>query len=175
MASISSIPSLTSSAASFSGLKFPSDELHYLRSRVNFRPIRVSAGSANSTAERTSSSSRIASPGSLYEVLGIENGASFGEIKSAYRKLARVLHPDVAAEDQKENRAYEFMKIQEAYETLSDPEKRSEYDRSLFREARPMSSSPYMKSASVATVASYAAASGFFRSPRRGWETDQCW
>ncbi|XP_065880212.1 chaperone protein dnaJ 11, chloroplastic-like [Euphorbia lathyris] len=174
MASISSIPSLTSSAATFAGLKFPSDELHSLPSRINFRPLRISAACANSTAERTSSS-RITSPGSLYEVLEIQNGASFGEIKSAYRKLARVLHPDVAAVGQKENRAYEFMKIHEAYETLSDPEKRSEYDHSLFREARPMSSSPYMKSASAATVASYAAASGFCRSPRRRWETDQCW
>ncbi|XP_065880495.1 chaperone protein dnaJ 11, chloroplastic-like [Euphorbia lathyris] len=173
MASISSIPSLTSSSAHFSGMKFPADGLHPLPSRVNFRPVRVSAACANSTAERTSS--RIASPGSLYEVLEIQNGASFGEIKSAYRKLARVLHPDVAAEGEKENRAYEFMKIQEAYETLSDPEKRSEYDRSLFREARPMSSSPYMKSASAATVASYAAGSGFCRSSRRRWETDQCW
>ncbi|WCJ35091.1 Chaperone protein DnaJ [Euphorbia peplus] len=164
---MASISSPTSSAANFAGIIFSSGNLPP-PSRVNFRPLRASA-SSSTTTERTFSG--IASPGSLYEVLGIQTGASFGEIKSAYRKLARVFHPDV---HHKENGAYEFIKIQEAYETLSDPEKRSEYDRSMFGGVGLVGlSSPYMTSATAATMASYAAATGF--SPRRRWETDQCW
>lgn len=164
---MASISFLSSSAAHFSGVKLTSDELHSLPSQVNFRTLRVSAACATSTAGRASFS-RI---GSFYKVLGIQTGASIGEIKSAYRKLARVLHPDVAAEGQKESRAFEFIRIHEAYETLSDPAKRADYDRLLFRPMR----APYMASANAATVARYAAASGFSLSPRRRWETDQCW
>ncbi|WCJ35090.1 Chaperone protein DnaJ [Euphorbia peplus] len=169
---MASISSLTSSAAHFAGIQFSSGDLHHLPSRVTLRPLRVSAACATATSTATSSS-HIATAGSLYEVLGIHTGASSGEIKSAYRKLARVCHPDV---HHKENGAYEFMKIQEAYETLSDPEKRSKYDRSMFRGVGAVRlSSPYMTSVTAATMASYAAANGFSRSPRRRWETDQCW
>jgi molecular chaperone DnaJ len=61
-----------------------------------------------------------------YEVLGVGRGASAEEIKSAFRKLARQYHPDVNKEPDAEDR---FKEINEAFAVLSDPEKRSAYDR----------------------------------------------
>lgn len=61
-----------------------------------------------------------------YEVLGVERTASADEIKRAFRKLARKHHPDASKdEDGAEAR---FKEINEAYEVLSDPEKREKYD-----------------------------------------------
>ena len=61
-----------------------------------------------------------------YETLGLAKSASADEIKSAFRKLARKHHPDLA----KDKKAAEekFKEINEAYEVLSDPEKRKKYD-----------------------------------------------
>jgi DnaJ-class molecular chaperone len=62
---------------------------------------------------------------SHYETLGLQKNASKDEIKTAYHKLAKVYHPDKnTGNDAKEK----FQKIQEAYETLSDDEKRAQYD-----------------------------------------------
>ncbi|MCP9799918.1 DnaJ C-terminal domain-containing protein [Synechococcus sp. RedBA-s] len=60
-----------------------------------------------------------------YETLGIERGERDEEIKKAYRRLARQYHPDISKEPGAEDR---FKEISEAYETLSDPEKRQAYD-----------------------------------------------
>ncbi|KAK7307480.1 hypothetical protein VNO77_40587 [Canavalia gladiata] len=132
--------------------------------RVRSRPI-VAFATATATAEARSSwteqpkSSYLnSSCSSLYEILGIPAGASNQEIKSAYRRLARVCHPDVAAIDRKNSSADDFMKIHAAYSTLSDPDKRANYDRSLFRRQRPLST-----------------ASMFSGYTSRNWETDQCW
>ncbi|MGA9946564.1 MAG: molecular chaperone DnaJ [Candidatus Cybelea sp.] len=62
-----------------------------------------------------------------YEVLGVARGASSDEIKQAYRKLAREHHPDVARDKSKAE--HRFKEINEAYEVLSDPNKRAQYDR----------------------------------------------
>ncbi|PON70713.1 Terminal organelle assembly protein [Parasponia andersonii] len=127
------------------------------RTGIGFRGrISVSASRA-STVERAGS--RIASTSSLYEVLGIRMGATCQEIKTAYRRLARVVHPDVAvANGQRGGQASadEFMKIHEAYSTLSDPDRRADYDRRLFGQQ-------------------WAATSGFSGGRPRTWETDQCW
>ncbi|MDP4245552.1 MAG: J domain-containing protein [Bacteroidota bacterium] len=61
-----------------------------------------------------------------YKVLGIKKDASADEIKNAYRKLARKLHPDLNPNDKEANR--KFQQINEANEVLSDPEKRKKYD-----------------------------------------------
>ncbi|MDR2973692.1 MAG: molecular chaperone DnaJ [Propionibacteriaceae bacterium] len=61
-----------------------------------------------------------------YGVLGVPKDASEEDIKKAYRKLAMKYHPDVATE---ENSVEKFKQIGEAYEVLSDPQKRSMYDR----------------------------------------------
>lgn len=62
-----------------------------------------------------------------YEVLGVARDASGDEIKAAYRKLARRHHPDVS--DDKSDAELRFKAINEAYEVLSDPNKRAQYDR----------------------------------------------
>jgi molecular chaperone DnaJ len=61
-----------------------------------------------------------------YEVLGVAKGASKDEIKKAYRRLARQYHPDVSKEPEAEAK---FKEVNEAYEILSDEQKRSVYDR----------------------------------------------
>ncbi|HRJ73481.1 MAG TPA: J domain-containing protein [Terrimicrobiaceae bacterium] len=61
-----------------------------------------------------------------YETLGVAKTASQDEIKSAFRKLARKFHPDTAQD--KKTAEEKFKEINEAYEVLSDPEKRKKYD-----------------------------------------------
>ncbi|PWA88186.1 dnaJ domain-containing protein [Artemisia annua] len=114
----------------------------------------VSAHFATATLNTTISST----PSSLYEVLGIQMGADKVEIKAAYRKLARIYHPDVGNDD---SSADEFMKVHSAYATLSDPGKRADYDRTLF--VRPKMT---VRGSSSVGYAGYTG---------RRWETDQCW
>ena len=57
-----------------------------------------------------------------YEILGVDKGASADDIKKAFRRLARKHHPDTGGTEEK------FKEINEAYEVLSDPEKRQQYD-----------------------------------------------
>lgn len=60
-----------------------------------------------------------------YEVLGLSKGASEDEIKKAYRKLSKKYHPDINKEPDAEEK---FKEVSEAYEILSDPQKRAAYD-----------------------------------------------
>ncbi|XP_010467587.1 PREDICTED: chaperone protein dnaJ 11, chloroplastic-like [Camelina sativa] len=99
---------------------------------------------------------------SLYEILDIPAGSTIQEIKSAYRRLARIYHPDAAGSSRSNSStADEFMKIHAAYCTLSDPEKRAVYDRRtmLLSRRRPLT-------VGVSGCGSYGG---------RNWETDQCW
>lgn len=62
----------------------------------------------------------------FYEVLGVSKGASEDEIKRAYRKLAKQYHPDLHPGDT--NAEAKFKEVNEAYEVLSDPDKKARYD-----------------------------------------------
>lgn len=69
----------------------------------------------------------MASKRDYYEVLGVDKNASEAEIKKAYRKLAKKYHPD-ANPNNKEEAEEKFKEASEAYEVLSDQNKRSTYD-----------------------------------------------
>lgn len=117
---------------------------------------------------------RKSKPLNHYEVLKVKHNASQTEIKTAYRALAKIYHPDVAAvaakhpEESLDGR--DFIEIHKAYVTLSDRAAREKYDLTLrigSRQRQPLGYS------------SYCAPGGYSRwtgsySTRR-WETDQCW
>jgi DnaJ-class molecular chaperone len=64
-----------------------------------------------------------------YDILGVPHGASDAEIRSAYRKLALQTHPDKqTTEEARQSATHRFAKISNAYELLSDPAQRQEYD-----------------------------------------------
>ncbi|KAJ8899276.1 hypothetical protein K2173_018250 [Erythroxylum novogranatense] len=65
----------------------------------------------------------------LYGLLGISESGTLLEIKQAYKQLARKYHPDVSPPNLKDNYTKRFIEVQEAYETLSDPDRRASYDR----------------------------------------------
>ncbi|HEY3758291.1 MAG TPA: molecular chaperone DnaJ [Solirubrobacteraceae bacterium] len=71
--------------------------------------------------------SRASTPRDPYEVLGVSREATEQEVKKSFRRLARELHPDVNAHDPQAEE--KFKEAAEAYEILSDPERRATYDR----------------------------------------------
>ncbi|KAG0448535.1 hypothetical protein HPP92_027781 [Vanilla planifolia] len=130
--------------------------------RVSLAPSRLPLSSPL-TAAADASAAPEASP-SLYEVLDLSENATAGEIKAAYRRLARSCHPDAAdAAGRRGDSSKEFIRIRSAYSTLSDPAKRAKYDREvlalrLLSQRYPPQNHRF---------------SG--HSSRRTWETDQCW
>jgi curved DNA-binding protein len=75
--------------------------------------------------------------GNFYESLQLNHGASSTEVTRAFRRLAKQYHPDLAPAWMRDGRF--FLRIKEAYETLSDPEKRRTYDQGLARRKFPVS------------------------------------
>ncbi|KAL2463377.1 Chaperone protein dnaJ 20 [Forsythia ovata] len=65
---------------------------------------------------------------SFYDLLGISGTCSLIEIKQAYKQMARKYHPDVSPPGRAEEYTQRFIRVQEAYETLSDPRRRELYD-----------------------------------------------
>lgn len=98
---------------------------------------------------------------SLYEVLRVKHNASQREIKTAYRTLAKLYHPDATSRFMDSSIAMytdgrDFIEIHNAYATLSDPDARAVYDFNLNVGSKRRLSTEI-----------------FYRSRR--WETDQCW
>ncbi|KAL8485524.1 hypothetical protein ACS0TY_027711 [Phlomoides rotata] len=85
-----------------------------------------SSGSYNSPCQRRGTRLIVRAARDYYSVLGVSKNSSKSEIKTAYRKLARSYHPDVNKEAGAEDK---FKEISNAYEVLSDDEKRSIYDK----------------------------------------------
>jgi curved DNA-binding protein CbpA len=74
----------------------------------------------------------------LYDVLGVAKGASAADIKKAYRRLAKKLHPDANKKDPKA--AAKFAELNAAYEVLGDDKKRAAFDRGeIDAEGKPRS------------------------------------
>ncbi|KAK1392916.1 J domain-containing protein [Heracleum sosnowskyi] len=164
--------SLFSSSSSFhiltcSGPKFAAPAVP---SSVRLRTSHtVSAVSSTANASRSGYYNlhihqSVSTNASLYDILGIQMGASHREIKTAYRSLARVMHPDVVSSNgQGDSSAEAFLRISAAYTTLSDAHKRAEYDLQMSRTRSPY----YSTSAVNSRYNGYTS--------QRSWETDQCW
>ncbi|KAM0943043.1 putative DnaJ domain, Chaperone J-domain superfamily [Dioscorea sansibarensis] len=92
----------------------------------------------------------------LYEVLRVRETATAGEIKAAYRALAKRFHPDLG--NGKDGNEMDFVEINRAYATLSDPLERAKYD---------------SETRKVGFGFGYRGERRF--QSQRTWETDQCW
>ncbi|XP_061353274.1 chaperone protein dnaJ 11, chloroplastic-like [Gastrolobium bilobum] len=126
--------------------------------RLSIRSVAAEAGPVVTYSRRPAASH--------YEVLRVEKDASPTEIKSAYRSLAKLYHPDAVLRRSPETDGGDFIEICNAYETLSDPSARAMYDLSL-AVARGGRNRPFSAPMSLNRD------SGFY--PTRKWETDQCW
>ena len=98
------------------------------RTRTRFGSLR--AGATNTLNDGLA---KPISEMSLYELLGIPETVTLPEIKQAYKQLARKYHPDVSPPEKMHEYTERFIRVQEAYETLSDPRKRAIYDRDMAR------------------------------------------
>ncbi|CAN1131079.1 Chaperone protein dnaJ 20, chloroplastic [Linum perenne] len=119
-------PTLTFNSNSH-GLAFTSHTDNFTlrrRSRRPITPIRASAAAAES-------SSMYVTTDNFYDLLEIPATVTAPEIKQAYRKLARKYHPDVSPPEKAEEYTKQFLRVQEAYETLSDPRSKAQYDMDL--------------------------------------------
>ncbi|KAL0443226.1 UNVERIFIED_CONTAM: Chaperone protein DnaJ [Sesamum latifolium] len=109
---------------------------------------------------------------SLYEVLRVRQNASQVEIKTAYRTLAKLHHPDATSRFMDSSVSStadgrDFIEIQNAYETLSDPDARAVYDSNLNVNSR--------RRWNTAGLSGYGSPSTTRFHRTRRWETDQCW
>ncbi|KAK3416946.1 chaperone protein dnaJ 20, chloroplastic [Eucalyptus grandis] len=115
---------------------FPSARTHghraFLPTRVRFGAVRCAAGRIDDGAVADAARCS-AAEASFYDLLGIPESGTLPEIKQAYKQLARKYHPDVSPPGRVEEYTQRFIRVQEAYETLSDPRRRAVYDRDLAR------------------------------------------
>ncbi|KAL8142129.1 hypothetical protein V2J09_015161 [Rumex salicifolius] len=147
-----------------------STSLHFSRRAYS---VRCSAATVDDFS-RCLVESRHATPASLYEVLKVKQNASPADIKKAYRRLAKIHHPDAASDSSPDGR--DFIQIYNAYETLSDPMTRSVYDLSIGRmmaRSAGSTSSFNSYSSSSSSTSTVGRRPGFY--PTRRWESDQCW
>ncbi|XP_050205877.1 chaperone protein dnaJ 20, chloroplastic-like [Mercurialis annua] len=102
---------------------------HLPKSRFPLKTATIPSIKASATA--VSDSIYVENSQSFYSLLGISETGTHAEIKKAYKQLARKYHPDVSPPGRKEEYTKRFIEVQEAYETLSDPERRALYDRDM--------------------------------------------
>ncbi|KAL6970967.1 hypothetical protein U1Q18_030646 [Sarracenia purpurea var. burkii] len=100
--------------------------------RTRFVPLRIKAA-INDGSVASSPPETVTEAMSFYDLLGIPETGSLVEIKQAYKQLARKYHPDVSPADRVEEYTQRFIRVQEAYETLSDPRRRAMYDSDMAR------------------------------------------
>lgn len=102
---------------------------------ISFNTHLRKQGSSGSYKSQTKATINMYAPAqttqSFYELLGISDSGTLSQIKKAYKQLARKYHPDVSPVDRAEEFTQRFILVQEAYETLSDPQTRALYDRDL--------------------------------------------
>ncbi len=105
-------------------------------------------------------------PRDYYETLGVPRTATADDLKSAFRRLARQYHPDVSQEPNAEER---FKEINEAYAVLSDPDKRSAYDRFGHAGVQGMGGAPDFSTVDFSDIFEelFGGLGGFGRSSRR--------
>eukprot|EP00249_Psilotum_nudum_P014862 c25036_g1_i1 orf=751-1527(-) len=150
--------------------------------RKGSNSVNVTANAGCSTEqERTSRKSPdfTGTRKTYYNVLGVPQSASQKEVRLAYRKLALQYHPDLAPLHQLDTATRLFSQINEAYATLSDPQKRACYDLKLAIQAPASSSIGYANAGrytDMSTGRVYPSMNSFFREwwKSRNWETDQC-
>lgn len=139
---------------------------------VRFRRcFKVRAAQVSASAEAISGLGHMETQ-NLYEILGVSQSATVKDIKWAYRKLAREFHPDHAASPQGKNQNTQiFLRIHDAYVTLSDPHDRVQYDRQVSPQVRGFAGQTW-KSGSYQRAPTYKSWCGHVG---QNWETDQCW
>ncbi|MCL7046610.1 hypothetical protein MKW94_016580 [Papaver nudicaule] len=126
----------------------------------------IKSSVSSETLPRTNRKSSSA-PSSLYEILRVKENASAVEIKTAYRSLAKRVHPDVATS---ESDSRDFMEIHKAYTTLYDPTARANYDLSIARTSVRYGSYGYKTGMGGRPSPGFVVVGQM-----RRWETDQCW
>ncbi|XP_027116875.2 chaperone protein dnaJ 20, chloroplastic-like [Coffea arabica] len=112
----------------------PLSEISFPIHPSDFQALRIRVGSryaAASTRATLQDAVSVEEPCSFYDLLGIPETGSLLEIKQAYKQLARKYHPDVSPPGLVQEYTQRFIRVQEAYETLSDPNRRALYDRDM--------------------------------------------
>ncbi|KAK1428498.1 hypothetical protein QVD17_17333 [Tagetes erecta] len=111
----------------------PSPHLSF-NSKTSFISIKKTHNQLNTAASASATSSGIYTTftqETLYDLLGISQGGTLCDIKRGYKQMALKYHPDVSPPGQVDEYTVRFIRVQEAYETLSDPETRAVYDCNL--------------------------------------------
>uniref|UniRef100_A0A0D9Z4J0 J domain-containing protein n=1 Tax=Oryza glumipatula TaxID=40148 RepID=A0A0D9Z4J0_9ORYZ len=131
--------------------------------RLHAAPPPLSASFSPSASVVAPDHVAAAAAASFYDVLGLHAGASAREIKDAYRRLARAVHPDASPHPAAAS-SDDFIRVHAAYSTLSDPDKRADYDRRLL----------LLAAGRRRATPSLGRSPTFPARRRRTWETDQC-
>nr|XP_043612183.1 chaperone protein dnaJ 20, chloroplastic-like [Erigeron canadensis] len=108
------------------------NKIRVISNNPRIKKLRTSSNIlAKATSAATNTFYTVETEETLYDLLGISESCTLSDIKQAYRQMALKYHPDVSLCDQVDKYTERFIKVQEAYETLSDPESRAMYDGSI--------------------------------------------